>query len=88
VRVLVVTKNNMDYSRAVATFLDDMARQTGYVLDTVDPESIEGSLFCKAYDIVEYPTIVALSSDGQLQNMWRGTIMPTVSEVSYYASQN
>ncbi len=87
-RVVVVTKDNMEYTRVVETFLEDMARQTGRVLETLDPESIEGNTFCKAYDIVEYPTIIALSSDGHMQNMWRGTTMPTVSEVSYYASQN
>ena len=43
-----------------------------------------GSGFCKTYDIVEYPTVVALSDSGQLQNMWRGRPLPTISEVSYY----
>jgi len=36
------------------------------------------------YDIVEYPTIIALSDSGQLQNLWRGLPLPTISEVSFY----
>ncbi len=87
-RVVVVTKDNTEYSRAVETFLGDMARQTGKVLETLDPDTSDGAMFCRAYDIVEYPTIIALSTDGQIQNIWRGSVMPTISEVSYYATQN
>ncbi|HPQ82246.1 MAG TPA: hypothetical protein PL191_00720 [Candidatus Saccharimonas sp.] len=86
-RVVVVTKDGTEYSRAVEMFLRDLARQTGKVLEVLDPESTEGETFCRAYDIVEYPTIVALSTDGQLQNIWRGATLPTISEVSYYATQ-
>lgn len=87
-RVVVVYKDNQDYTRTVDSFLGDFARQTGRTIETLDPESTEGELFCRAYDVVEYPTIIALSNDGRLQNMWRGTILPTISEVSYYVSQD
>lgn len=87
-RVVVVTKDNMDYSRMVMTFIDDFARQTGKALEVMDPETLDGISFCRAYDIVEYPTIIALSNSGQVQNMWRGTTLPTISEVSYYATQD
>lgn len=87
-RVVVVTKDATDYSRIVETFLEDFARQTGKVLETLDPDSVEGDLFCRAYDIVQYPTIIALGNDGQLQNMWQGSLLPTISEVSYYVSQD
>lgn len=86
-RVVVVTKEQTDYARIVDTFLDDFARQTGRTLEVLDPETTEGELFCRAYDIVEYPTIIALSNDGRMQSMWRGATLPTIGEVSYYASQ-
>jgi hypothetical protein len=87
-RVVVIFKDATDYTRAVDSFREDFARQTGRVLETLDPESREGELFCRTYDIVEYPTIIALSNDGQMQNMWTGPVMPTISEVSYYAAQD
>lgn len=87
-RVVIVTKDNTDYARTVQEFLDNFARQTGRGLEVLDPESPEGDSFCRAYDIVEYPSIVALTNDGQMQNMWRGTTLPTIGEVSYYASQD
>ena len=84
-RVVVVAKDNTDYSRQIATFVDDMARQTGHELEVLDPESREGESFCRAYDIVEYPTILAIANDGQLLQMWRGRPLPLFDEVAYYA---
>lgn len=87
-RTVVVTREGMDYSRIVDTFVGDFSRQTGKVLEVLDPDSAEGSMFCRAYDIVEYPTIIALSNDGRVQNIWSGTTLPTINEVSYYVSQD
>jgi len=86
--VVVITKENTDYARAVDTFITDFARQTGRELEVLDPDSSEGSSFCRTYDIVEYPSIIALGNDGQMQNLWAGTMLPTISEVSYYATQD
>jgi len=87
-RVVVITKENTDYARAVDTFITDFAHQTGRELEVLDPDSSEGSSFCRTYDIVEYPSIIALGNDGQMQNLWAGTMLPTISEVSYYATQD
>lgn len=84
-RVVVVYKQATDYARQVDSFLFDFKRQTGRELETLDPETRDGAGFCETYDIVEYPTIIALSDGGQMQNMWRGVPLPTISEVSYYA---
>lgn len=83
-RTVVVTKENMDYSRSVTTFLGDFQRQTGRELEVINPDSLDGGSFCRTYDIVEYPTVIALSDDGRVQNMWSGNSLPTISEVSYY----
>lgn len=87
-RVVVVTKDNTDYARNVTEFLESFARQTGRTLEVLDPETPEGDMFCRVYDVVEYPSVIALSNDGQLQTIWRGAILPTISEVSYYATQD
>jgi hypothetical protein len=87
-RVVVVTKDDMDYTRSVETFLEDFKRQTGRNLEVIDPETRDGKIFARTYDILEYPTIIALGNDGQVQNSWRGTTLPTIGEVSYYATQD
>jgi len=83
-RVAVVYKNQTDYTRSVIDFLHDFQHQTGHTLETIDPDSPEGILFCDTYGIVEYPTIIATSDDGVMQNTWNGLPLPTISEVSYY----
>ena len=85
-KTFVVYKSESDHARDVLTFLSDFTRQTGRVLETVDPETREGASICRTYDIVEYPSVVALDDNGVLQNLWRGLPLPTISEVSYYVS--
>ena len=84
-RVAIVYKVESDHAREVIDYLRDFERQTGRQLETIDPESRDGVSFCRIYDIVEYPTVVALTDDGRMQNMWRGRPLPTISEVSFYA---
>lgn len=84
-RVVVVYKEQTDYARQVIDYLRDFEHQTGRHLETLDPDTPEGADFCRTYDIVQYPTLIALSDDGVMQNTWPGLPLPTISEVSYYA---
>jgi len=83
-RIVVVYKDETDYARSVTDYLRDFERQTGHALETLDPDKPDGEQFCRAYDIVEYPCIIAISDSSVMQNMWRGLPLPTISEVSYY----
>lgn len=83
-KTVIVYKDESDHAREVYDYLRDFERQTGHQLETIDPDTPDGAQFCRVYDIVEYPTTVAMSDDGRLQQMWRGRPLPTISEVSYY----
>jgi len=83
-KAIVIYKDESDHAREVVDYLRDFTRQTGHELETMNPDTPHGMDFCRTYDIVEYPSIVALSDDGTLQNLWRGLPLPTISEVSYY----
>jgi hypothetical protein len=83
-KVIVVFKDYTDHSREVLDWLRDFKTRTGHDLETIDPETREGEAFCRAYDIVEYPSVIATTDDGIRQQLWRGTPMPQISEVSYY----
>jgi len=83
-RVVVVYKQQTDYTRVVEEFLHDFEQLTGHELETLDPEAPGGTSFCESYGVVEYPTIIAISDSGHMQNLWRGLPLPTLSEVSYY----
>ena len=83
-RVVVLSKENTDYARTVTDYLRDFKRFTGNDLQITDPETPDGVSFCKTYDIMEFPTVVAITDTGVLQMQWRGIPLPTINEVSYY----
>lgn len=83
-RVVVIYKDQSDYTRTVDDYLRDFEDQTGHALETLDPDTPEGVQFCEAYDIVEYPTILATSDGGVMQKIWCGLPLPTIIELSYY----
>lgn len=83
-RVVIVFKDQNDYTRTVLDYLRDFERQTGHVLETLDPDTEGGDQFCGIYGIVEYPSVVAISDSGVMQSSWRGLPLPTISELSYY----
>jgi len=83
-RVVVISKDNTDYAREVSDYLRDFKYRTGHDLEVMDPESRDGVTFCRTYDIMQFPTLLAISDNGGMQQMWVGTPLPTISEVSYY----
>ena len=81
-RVICIYRDNQDYSRTVEEWLEAFKRQTGRELETMDPDT--ETHFCEAYDIVEYPTIIAIGDQGDVRAMWRGRNLPLINDVSYY----
>ncbi len=84
-RVIAIYKEQSDHASSVVTFMHDFQRQTGRELESMDPETREGIMFCETYDVVQYPTLIAVDENGLVQNIWPGLPLPTISEVSYYA---
>lgn len=84
-RVVCVWREGEDYSRAVEEWMGEFERRTGKEIESMSPDGREGASFCQTYDIVEYPTIIALGNDGAVLNLWRGKQLPLFDEVSYWA---
>ena len=81
-RVVCIYRDNQDDSRTVNEWLENIRRQTGREIETMDPD--KNTNFCEAYDIVEYPTILALGERGEVRATWRGRDLPLINEVLYY----
>ena len=81
-RVICIYRDNQDYSRSVNEWLENIYRQTGREIETMDPDQNTG--FCEAYDIVEYPTVIAVGENGEVRALWRGQNLPLINEVLYY----
>ena len=87
-RVVCVWRDNTDYAREVSEWLREFERRDIGEIESLNPDTIEGEIFCSAHDVVEYPTIMAVDYQGKELQTWRGTPMPLIDEVSYYSRDN
>lgn len=83
-RVVCVWRRESDYGRAVEEWLTEFAKRTGEEIENMNPDTREGAGFCRVYDVVEYPTILALDDNGAVLASWQGKMLPTFDEVSYW----
>ena len=81
-RVVCIYRENEDYYRSVEEWIENLRRQTGREIETMNPD--ENPSFCEAYDVVEYPTFLALGEHGDVRASWRGKDLPLINEVLYY----
>lgn len=81
-RTVCIYRDGQDYSRSVDEWLDNFYRQTGREIEVMNPDENVG--FCESYDVVEYPTILALGDRGDVRASWRGRNLPLINEVLYY----
>lgn len=86
-RLICVYRRASDYGRSTEEWCNDFERRTGRTIEIIEPDGREGSDFCRTYDIVEYPTILALADNGQILGIWSGKFLPTFDEVNYWATQ-
>jgi hypothetical protein len=87
-RVVAIWRDNTDYARSVIEFLRDIEHRIGKAPESYSPDSPEGESLARSYDIVEYPSILAINDDGQLVQLWRGTMLPKIDDVSFYLLEN
>jgi hypothetical protein len=86
-RLLILYRQKSEHRRSVEEFIDSYKRRTGSrtsSIEVVDIDSREGIALASLYDIVEYPAILVMQHDGQVQKMWIGDSMPLLDEVSSY----
>lgn len=86
-RVVCVWREGEEYSRSVSEWLEEFRRRTGREIESVDPQTRDGEGLCRTYDVVEYPTILALDERGGVLEMWRGRMLPTFDQVNYWTMQ-
>lgn len=84
-KIIAIYREESDHAREVIDFIRDFEKRIGFDIEVRDPDHRDNQFFLQAYDIVEYPTIIAIENDGRMLQMWRGRPLPRIDEVSYYA---
>lgn len=60
----------------------------GQTIELLNVDTPEGSNLMQIYGLMEHPAILALKSDGQVQQMWQGIDkLPLMNDLAYYAQQ-
>ena len=80
----MIWREESDYARSVIEWMRELEHRTGRTIESYEPDSPEGESLCRSYDIVEYPSIIALNDDGKMLQEWRGTMLPKIDDVNYY----
>lgn len=84
--VVVLYRPNSEFSRPVEEFTKEFGRvYPEHKLELLDLNTREGANKAEIYGVMEYPAILALTSEGQLLKEWQGDSLPLMSEVAYYA---
>jgi len=72
----------------VQDYLREYHARTGKDIELVSLDTREGTDMARLYGIMDYPGILALEDDGELQQMWQGKQLPLIDEVSYFDSKS
>jgi len=85
-KVVILYRPESEQARVLETFLHDFkARNSSINVEVVDVDAREGIAMASMYDVMRFPTIIAMADDGTVLNMWQGEDMPLMDEVASYA---
>ncbi|MDQ3065484.1 MAG: hypothetical protein M3Q36_04425 [bacterium] len=87
--VIVIYRPNSEYARQVEDYIVDFGRfHPGQEIEAVNIDSIEGAKKAELYRVMQYPAILALKDDGQVQQQWEGIDkLPLMNDLAYFARQ-
>lgn len=60
-------------------------RHADVKLEVINVDTREGAALASLYDVMQYPAILVLQTDGYAQKIWQGDELPLMDEVTSYA---
>jgi len=85
-KVLVLYRPHSEHGRVVEEFIHDFqASHRDERLEVLDIDTRDGSATASLYDVMQYPAILVLQTNGYPQKVWEGGHLPLMDEVASYA---
>lgn len=85
-KVLILYRPNSEHARVMEDFIREyQERHDSGHLEVLNIDTREGSATATLYDVVQYPAILVLQTDGYVQKIWQGNSLPLMDEVASYA---
>ncbi len=87
-KVIILYQPKSEHSRQVEEYVHDFVRAqpTTRKIEAVDVDTREGTALAELYDVMQYPSVIAMRNDGSLLSSWMGKF-PLMDELAYYTSQ-
>lgn len=83
-KAMIFYRPNSEHEITVQEYVRDFARHTGKELPVVDMNTREGTDLAQLYDVVKFPSIVAVDDQGRMLQSWSSDMLPRFDEVSFY----
>jgi hypothetical protein len=84
-KVLILYRPSSEHSRLVEDFVHEFQRRHSEHIEVLSIDTREGDATATLYDIVQYPALLILQTDGNPQKVWQGEALPLMDEVAAYA---
>jgi len=85
-KVLILYRPNSEHERLVEEFIREyQSRHQSDHLEVLSLDTREGSATATLYDVMQYPAILVVQTDGYVQKIWQGDSLPLMDEVAAYA---
>lgn len=84
-KTIILYRPKSEAATAVETFAHDFkARHETVKLELVNVDEREGVALASLYDIMRFPAVMALATDGTLLHLWEGEELPLMDEIASY----
>jgi hypothetical protein len=85
-KILVLYRPHSEHGRIIEDFIRDFRqRYDSAKVEALSVDTRDGSATASLYDIMQYPAILVLQTDGYLHKSWEGNTLPLLDEVAAYA---
>lgn len=84
-KVVMLYRPKSAEARVVEEYVNEFStRHPEVAIETSNIDSVDGGNLATLYDIVKYPAILVIQSDGSLSKVWQDDQLPIIDEVMSY----
>lgn len=86
-KVLILYRPNSEHATPVEMFVRDFEHRYGLnnkKIELVSVNTRDGAATASIYDVWAFPAILAITTEGQVLNLWQGEPLPLIDEVAGY----
>ncbi len=84
-KVVILYRPASEYATKVEAFVHDYrVRHSSAKLELINVNQREGAAMASLYDIMRFPAIMAMATDGTLLQLWEGDELPLMDDVASY----